>query len=57
MSSRAFRTVQTAVADRVVGDGPSGPRAMAAAVVVGVVTAAWTYRALRGGGDDEDDDD
>jgi hypothetical protein len=54
MSSRALRTVGSAFAERVVGDGPSAPRALAAAVVAGVVTAAATYRLLRSGGDDDD---
>lgn len=53
MSSGALRTVRTAVAERVVGDGPSWPRALAAAVVVGAAAGAATYRLLRSGGDDD----
>jgi hypothetical protein len=56
MSSRALRTVGTAFVERVTGEGPSRTRAIAAAVVTGVVTGAATYRLLRGGGDDGDDD-
>lgn len=52
MSSRALRTVGTAVTERLVGDGPSAPRALAAAVVAGVATGVATYRLLRSGGDD-----
>jgi len=53
MSSRALRTVGTAVVERVVGDGPSGPRALGAAVVVGFASAVATYKLLRSGGDDD----
>jgi hypothetical protein len=48
MSSRALRTVGTAVSERVTGEGPGRIRALAAAVVAGVATAAATYRLLRG---------
>jgi hypothetical protein len=51
MSSRALRTVGTAAAERVVGDGPGRTRAFAAAVVTGVVAAAATYRLLRSNAD------
>lgn len=51
MSSAALRTVRTAVAERVVGDGPGRTRALAAAVVTGVAAAAATYRLLRSGAD------
>jgi hypothetical protein len=54
VSSRALRTVGTAFAERVVGDGPSRPRALAAAIVTGVAAAAATYRLLRGSGGDDD---
>jgi hypothetical protein len=47
MSSRALRTAGTAVAERVTGEGPGRARALAAAVVAGVATAAATYRLLR----------
>jgi hypothetical protein len=42
-------------ADRISGDNPGMPRAMAAAAVAGSVTAVITYRLLRRGGSSEDD--
>ena len=54
MSSRALRTVGTAFAERVAGAGPSGPRALGAAVVVAVAAGVATYRLLRSNGDDND---
>ena len=53
MSSRALRTVGTAFAEKVTGEGPGRMRALAAAVVAGVATGAATYKLLRGGGRDD----
>jgi hypothetical protein len=48
MKAAAFRTVGTVVAERAVGEGPGRARALGAAMVAGVATAALTYRLLRG---------
>jgi hypothetical protein len=50
---KGFMTRVTA--DRIIGDNPGVPRAMAAAAVAGSVTAVITYRLLRRGGSSEDD--
>ena len=59
IGSKAIRSVGKAAADRAMGIGPGPVRAGVAATVVGVATAALTYRALRdginiGGGDEDD---
>jgi hypothetical protein len=51
MSSRALRTLGTAVSERVTGQGPGRTRALAAAVVAGVAAGAATYRLLRSNSD------
>lgn len=54
MKATALRTVGTAAAQRISGDGPGRMRALGAAIVAGATTAALTYRLLRGDDDDGD---
>lgn len=46
--SAAVRTVGKAIGERAGGGRPGPMRALAAAAVVGAVSAVATYRALRG---------
>ena len=54
MSSRALRTVGTAFAERITGQGPGRTRALAAAIVTGVAAGAATYKLLRSGRDEDE---
>ena len=55
MNATALRTLGSTVAERAMGEQPGRMRAIAAAMVAGVATAAATYKLLRSaGGDDED---
>ena len=51
MKAAAIRTVGKAAAERVAGPGPGRARAVAAAMITGVATAALTYHALRANAD------
>ncbi|MBV8998722.1 MAG: hypothetical protein JO304_06665 [Solirubrobacterales bacterium] len=57
MKGAAIRSIATTVAERALGQQPGRTRAVTAAMIAGVATAAVTYKLLRSGGDDDDDDE